>query len=311
MYTFLSGGTGTPKLLQGFRNLVDDSKLEVICNTGDDYYWNSLLVSPDLDTVLYLFADILDLEKFWGRKNESFKMLKELRTFEDPDYLDTWFQIGDKDLSLHIFRNHYMNRGDSLSDVTNLLMDHWGIKAKVHPMSNEKVTTTIHSEQGDKYHFQEYFVKYRTEVDVKSVSFEGAEEAHITPYTFKSISAAKQIIIGPSNPVTSIGPILAVEEIRNHLIEKKEKVTVISPIVGSKAFSGPTSTLMDAVGMSASIEGLARNYKDVCSRIVLDEQDRRFKKVLEDMGIDPIFTDISLNDQQQKDKLAKFLMEVL
>ncbi len=311
MYTFLSGGTGTPKLLQGFRKIVDDSKLEVVCNTGDDYYWNSLLVSPDLDTVLYLFADLLDTEKFWGRKDETFRMLEELRTFTPSDYLDTWFLIGDKDLALHIFRNHLMRRGDSLSDVTNLLMEQWGIRAKIYPMSNEKVTTTLHDKEGNSYHFQEYFVRYRTEIDVERVEFVGSEDAHITPYVFKTLSASKNIIIGPSNPVTSIGPILSVEEIRDKLVDKRERVTAISPIVSSKAFSGPTSKLMDAVGMGASIEGLVKNYKDFCARLVLDEADRSQAQLVEDFGIEPIFTDITLATMQDKERMAQFLMEVL
>ena len=306
MYLFLSGGTGTPKLLQGFRKLVDDWKLYIACNTGDDYYWNSLLVCPDLDTVLYLFADKLDTSKFWGRQAETLETLSELRAIRES-YLNTWFTIGDKDLALHIFRNHLMNRGDSKTDVAIRLAELWGIEAKIFPMSNEMVSSIIHS--GNRaFDFQEYFVKMRTKVTVDKVEFKGAEQAHVTPHLFRELYRIYKIVIGPSNPVTSIGPFRAVEEIETALRDNKKKIVVVSPIIGNKAFSGPSIELMNAHGIEASVLGIAKYYQPIASKLILDQSDRNHKKSIEDLDIEPIFASITMNTEEAKVALAEEVM---
>ena len=307
MYLFLSGGTGTPKLLQGFRKLIDEWKLYIACNTGDDYFWNSLLVCPDLDTVLYLFADKLDVSKFWGRKAETFNTLSELRAMGE-DYLNTWFSIGDKDLALHVFRNYLMNRGDSKTDVAIRLAELWGIKAKIFPMSNEMVSSIIYSGK-HVYDFQEYFVKMKTNVPVDKVEFKGSKQAHITPLLFRELHRIYKVVIGPSNPVTSIGPFRSVEEIETALKDNKEKIIAVSPLIGGRAFSGPSVSLMKAQGIEPSPLGVAKYYQPIVSTFILDESDRKYKKPIEDLDIEPIFANITMDTEEAKIALAKVVID--
>ncbi len=303
---FFSGGTGTPKLLEGMKNLVSDDSINIICNTGDDFIWNSLHVSPDLDTVLYLFAGILDLEKYWGRKNETFHTLETLQSLGES----TWFQVGDRDLGLHIFRSHLLTNDFRLTEITNLVREKWKINARIFPMSDQKVTTIIESSLG-KLHFQEYFVKYKTDVDVLGITFEGSKNANIPDEVMKALNQSKVCIIGPSNPITSIGPILSIPSYHRWLLKRKIPVIAISPIVGSKAFSGPTSKLMEAVGYEKSPLGLAEMYKGLIDILILDDTDRAYSQTIQDLGIECIFTNISMKSLEEKTKLAQFVLDLI
>ena len=169
-FTFLSGGTGTPKLLQGFRQVLDDQRISVICNTGDDYIWNGLHISPDLDTNLYLFSNRLDLGKFWGVKDESFHALDTLQSLGK----DIWFNVGDKDIGLHLFRTDQLQKM-SLTQITQHISKAWDISATILPMCDQLVQSQIYTEH-KKLHFQEYFVKYKTEVNIQKVQFEGNKD---------------------------------------------------------------------------------------------------------------------------------------
>lgn len=307
-YTFLSGGTGTPKLLEGFRQIVDDTHLTVIANSGDDYYWNSLLICPDLDTLLYLFSERLDLEKYWGQKEETFQTLTAMKTYRSAQ--DTWFNIGDKDLALHLIRNHLFASGHSLAAVTQIIANEYEIRSTILPMSNDKVSTIIHTKDNYSLHFQEFFVKHRTEVAIDSVEFEGSTTAQLLDAAAHALASDK-VIIGPSNPITSIGPMLSLVKMRALLRKFKKQVTVISPIVGSQAFSGPTVKLMKAMNVEPSAIGLAKYYQEYANTIIFDPADKEYAGAIEDIGIEPIFMNVQLQTVEQKKQLAQNIEEVL
>ncbi len=304
VYSFLSGGTGTPKLLQGFREIVERSSIHVISNTGDDFYWNGLFISPDVDTLLYLFSGKLDTLKFWGRKNETFEALDTIKSLG----LETWFNIGDKDLGLHIFRSKQLGE-KSLTEICGLISQNWGISEKVFPMSNNLVPTKLVTKDGTKLGFQEYFVKLRTQVSIEEVIYEDSYSAKTTPEIKSSLDLAKQIIIGPSNPVTSIGPITAIKENREMLIKYRSKVTAVSPIQGDQAFSGPTTKLMASVGIKPSLLGLAEHYQKFISKLVIDPLDIKYKSELEDLGIEVLIGNIRMNTLDEKVKLSQLIYD--
>ncbi|MHA2090130.1 MAG: 2-phospho-L-lactate transferase [Candidatus Kariarchaeaceae archaeon] len=300
-YTFLSGGTGTPKLLQGFRQLIDDGKISVICNTGDDYIWNGLHISPDLDTVLYLFSNRLDLGKFWGVKNDSFQALNTLKSLEK----EIWFNVGDKDLGLHLYRT-YLQQEMTLTQITQIISKTWDISATILPMCNQLVQSQIYTEQ-KKLHFQEYFVKYKGKVNIQNVQFEGNKDT-TTPQVLNTLQESNVVIMGPSNPITSMGPILSLTPIRKSLEDQRAKVIAISPIIGNRAFSGPTPDLMTACGIEVSPIGLAQYYKKLISTLILDPIDRQYHKSLLDLDIEPVYLNIELKTDQQKQELAKSML---
>jgi LPPG:FO 2-phospho-L-lactate transferase len=304
LYTFLSGGTGTPKLLEGYRSIVDDPDITVICNMGDDILWNGLRVSPDLDTVLYLFSGKLDLSKYWGVKDETFNALS---TLEELGY-SSWFNIGDRDLGLHIARKVMQENGMTITQITQKICSMLNIEAEILPMSDQLVQSVIHSEE-ESMGFQEFFVKHRSEVDVKRVTYEGQRDT--TTEVLSSIDRSKQIIIGPSNPVTSIGPILSLSRLKDKLGENRNKAVAISPIVGNTAFSGPTIKLMRAQGIETSILGLAQHYQKIISKLVISESDRNLQPEILDLGIEPIVLPIQLQNIKQKTDLAISLLELL
>lgn len=301
-FVFLSGGTGTPKLLQGFRNLISDNEISVICNTGDDFIWNGLHISPDLDTILYLFSSKLDTKKFWGVTDDAFSTLEVLKTLEAQD---TWFNVGDKDLGLHLFRSNKLN-SMTLTQITQEICKNWKIRANILPMSNVMVQSRIKTPEGE-LGFQEFFVKYHTQPKVLGVSFIG-DTSNTTNEILKVIDEANAIIIGPSNPVTSIGPILAVKSIYNKLHDNRNKVIIVSPIVGENAFSGPTIKLMNAQKIEPSIVGLANLYKDISSTIVIDTSDSDVMPTLENLGYKVISTPIEMKTDEQKQNLARTIL---
>lgn len=301
-YGFLSGGTGTPKVLEGFRELVDDTKLSVIANTGDDYYWHGLRISPDLDTLLYLFSNKLDTSKYWGVKDESYNALSTLKELGG----EVWFNVGDKDLGLHIYRQ-YLMKTMSFSQITEHISKKWNIRAIIAPMADGLIQSRIHS--GDEeYHFQEYFVKHKTNIDVDYVEYKGN---HPMSGTAKSIlSSSTKIIIGPSNPITSIGPMLSIAELKTSLGYRRKDVTAISPIVGDKAFSGPTTKLLLSHGIDPSPVGVANYYKGLIGTLIMDPSDKKFDNEIKDLEIEPVYLPIELRSLDQKIKLADSLLNL-
>ncbi|MHA1308298.1 MAG: 2-phospho-L-lactate transferase [Candidatus Heimdallarchaeota archaeon] len=303
--TFLSGGTGTPKLLLGFRELVEEKNLTIIANTGDDDHFHGLLVQPDVDALLYLFSNQLDLKKFWGVKNDTYNVLTVLAKMN----LETWFQLGDKDLALHLLRNKLLLDGKSYFEIITEISNRLGIKAKILPMTNEQVRTIMFSTNNGKLSFQEYTVKYRETHEITRVYYQGSENAQIYPELKEAIHSPKTIIIGPSNPITSIGPMLAIKELRNELIKTDKKIIAISPLDQNRAFSGPAAKLLEQLGYEASSYGIAKAYQDFLDVMIISENDTNNAERITGLGIKVIQTNISMKNQIERKKLAKVVLK--
>ncbi len=254
----LSGGTGTPKLLMGLKELVDPEDLSVVVNTAEDLWISGNLVSPDVDTVLYTLADIVDEVRWWGIRRDSFHTTGFLRTMGNPELLS----LGDNDRAVHIFRSELIRQGVSLSMATRALANALGIKQEVTPMTDDLVSTLITTPDGE-MHFQDFWVGLGGAPDVVRLRFEGIDQAMPSPGFLELLEKEDKVLIGPSNPVTSICPILDLPGVRERL--KGKKIVAVSPLVGNKPVSGPAAKFMKAVGVSADDDGVAEllGYPDV------------------------------------------------
>ncbi|MHA1912547.1 MAG: 2-phospho-L-lactate transferase [Candidatus Kariarchaeaceae archaeon] len=276
MITVFSGGTGTPKLIQGLRLQLREEDITIIGNIADDYSWYSIPVSPDVDTLLYLLSDWLDLEKLWGVKDDSYNCLETLRELNE----DPWFNLGDRDLALCILRGDSLKKGHTPTEFTVKISKQLGIKAKILPPSNDAIQTWIKS--SDRIiHFQEYWVKHRGKVKIDEILFKGLETAKATEEVLNALETSERIIIGPSNPITSIYPIIGIKEIGNYLRKNRQKVIAVSPIIGTTPVSGPAAELMKSQGVSVSPDGIASFYEPFCKTLVIDASDEPLKSKLE------------------------------
>jgi LPPG:FO 2-phospho-L-lactate transferase len=268
MIVVFTGGTGGTKLVQGLRQVVAPDELTVIVNTGDDLEWWGLHVSPDIDSVLYGLADLLSKDRGWGVEDDSFRCLERMKQLGQP----SWFSLGDLDLATHLTRTAMLRAGKTLAESTAELAAKFGIRARVLPMSDDKISTMLDTSKGT-LTFQEYFVRERHQVEVRAVRFDGAEQARPAPRVIESIESAEAIIFAPSNPVTSIGPILAVPGIREALRQTAAPIAAVSPIVGGAAVSGPAGELMKMMGWPSTIAGVAKAYEDFLDVLVADRAD--------------------------------------
>lgn len=268
MIVVFTGGTGGTKLVQGLQQVVNGEELTVVVNTGDDLEWWGLHVSPDIDSVLYGLAGLLSKDRGWGIDGDSFRCLERMKELGEA----SWFSLGDLDLATHLTRTATLRAGKTLSEATAELAVKLGIRARVLPMSDDRVSTMLETAKGT-LSFQEYFVRERHQVEVRAVRFEGAEQAQPAPGVIDSIERASAIVFAPSNPVTSIGPILAVPGIREALRRTAAPVAAVSPIVGGAAISGPAAELMQMMGWPSTIAGVAKAYEDFLDVLVVDEAD--------------------------------------
>jgi LPPG:FO 2-phospho-L-lactate transferase len=268
MIVVLTGGTGAAKFMQGLQQVAPARELTAIVNTGDDLLWWGLHVSPDIDSITYGLAGLLSVERGWGVDGDTFECLARMRAMGAP----AWFSLGDRDLALHIFRTEQLASGRTLTAVTALIAQRLEIESTILPMSDQRVETRVETPIGE-LNFQEYFVRERHQVPVTSVRFSGADNARPAPGVLDAINKASAVIIAPSNPITSIGPILAVPGIRETLRNTAAPVVAISPIVGGAAVSGPAGDLMRAHGLPVSIAGVAQVYCDFLDVLVVDSQD--------------------------------------
>jgi LPPG:FO 2-phospho-L-lactate transferase len=306
MLTILTGGTGGAKLIEGLAAESDPAELAIICNTADDSVFHGLHVSPDLDTITYTLAGISDPVKGWGIKDESFAVLEQLERLGEP----VWFKLGDKDLATHVLRSRLLREGFSLTRVTAELCKRLGVAAKILPMSDERIETRVRTPDGE-ISFQEYFVKERWSKPVIAVRFEGIERSRPAPGVLDAIREASAVVICPSNPVTSIGPILAVPGIRAALRETRAAIVGVSPIIGGLAISGPAHQLMAAAGLEASAFGVAQAYADFVEMFVIAREDEPLKARIENLGIRTFLMDIVMNDSDAKRRVARAVMALL
>jgi len=300
MLVVLTGGTGGAKLIQGFSREVDPAELTIICNTADDFVLHGLHISPDLDTIMYTLAGISDPVKGWGIQDDTFTVLHQLEKFG----AEVWFKLGDRDIATHIVRTHLLRAGFKLSDVTERLRSKLGIKAKILPMSNDEVETRIETSEGE-ISFQEYFVKQRWQPEVKKVFYAGVAKSWSAPGVLEAICDAAKIVICPSNPVTSIGPILAIPGVRDALRRTTARVVGVSPMIGESAISGPAHNLMAAQGIDPSAHGAAKSYADFLDGFVIDRGDERLRGKIEALGIRVVATSVIMKSLDDKRRLAR------
>lgn len=302
----LAGGTGAAKFLRGLTALVDPSSVTVIGNTGDDTEIWGLHVSPDLDTVIYTLAGLIDEVKGWGVKDDTFHCLRAMEAFGR----ETWFNLGDRDLATHLLRTESLREGKTLSEVTEAMVKTLGVRSRILPMSDSPVRTRVLTPDGW-LGFQEFFVREKGQVAVLEVAYEGAERAKPAPGVVEAIRDAKAVIVCPSNPITSIGPILSVPGIAEALRATAAKVLAVSPIVAGAPVSGPAGTLMAAGGLPVSATGVARAYREWLDIMVIDRLDRSLSQELSDLGISPVVAETIMANREREIGLARAVIEAI
>ena len=303
--TALAGGVGASKLLLGLCQTMDPRLLTIIVNTGDDIVLHGLKISPDLDIVTYTLAGIVDPAKGWGFRGDTFHALKRLAGFGRAN----WFNLGDRDLATHIHRTAMLSEGKTLSQAAESIRTALGVKAKILPMSDEPVPTIIESNEGP-LHFQEYLVKRRAEPVVRAVRFVGAESARPAPGVLEALRGTDRILICPSNPLISIGPILAVPLVREELCAQKEKVFAVCPIVGGKSLKGPSDKMLAQLGHQATAFGVAKLYADFTGTFVIDPADKLQTQSIAALGMKVAVLPTVMKTLAQKRKLAQALLRL-
>ena len=309
--TALAGGIGAGKFLRGLVRVVAPGDVTVIVNTGDDITMHGLHVSPDLDSVTYWLGDVFDRERGWGRRGETFRATDELRSF-DPD--QAWFNLGDLDLATHLFRTNLLAAGKTLSEATAAVAARFGIGATLLPMSDDPIATriTIASDGAElDLHFQEYWVRRGGRDEVKTIRYEGADRARPAPGVLPTIANADAVLLCPSNPVASIGPILAVPGIRHALSARSSDVVGVSGIVAGAPLAGMADRLMPAAGAEVSAAGAAAWYSGLLAAWVVDEADRELIPRIEATGVRAGATDSIMTDDAKAEALARFALDML
>jgi LPPG:FO 2-phospho-L-lactate transferase len=306
MLVVLTGGTGGAKLVEGLSHEVDSAELAIICNTADDFLLHGLNISPDLDTIMYTLGGMSDSVKGWGIQDDTFRVLAQLEKLG----AEAWFKLGDRDIATHVIRTQLLRAGLTLSEVTDRLRTQLGVKTRILPMSDDAIETRIETSEGE-ISFQEYFVKRRWQPAVKKVFYAGVEKSRPGRGVLAAIHDAAKIVVCPSNPVTSIGPILAIPGVRNALTETKAPVVGVSPMIGESAISGPAHKLMVAQGMKPSALGVAKGYADFLDRFVIDREDGQLREKIEALGIKVAATSIVMNTLNDKCRVAREVLALL
>ena len=302
MITILAGGSGSVKMVRGFASQRTD--INVVTNVGDNYWLYGMYICPDIDTITYGLADLLDHDKGWGIKKDTFGFLRQMEIFGE----ETWFRIGDRDTATHLTRTNMLKNGKSLSYITKWMAEKFSIEIKILPVTDNTMETRIITDKGD-MHLQEFWVKHRGLDEVKGIEYQGAEKVRPNPDAMNAIHDSNLIVIAPGNPLTSIGPMLAIKGIRKELAKKKNKVVAISPIIGNSAITGPTGKYLEAAGIEVSALGVAKMYADVCSNIIIDTKDRMLTKKIESLNINVHETKIRMTNKQSEDALAASILK--
>ena len=295
----LAGGVGAARFLAGLVAVASDAELTVIGNTGDDFTVHGLHISPDLDTISYSLAGLGDWERGWGLRGETWGAAEQFRRLGD----DTWFQLGDRDLATHVWRTEQLRRGRPLSEVTRRLAERLQLSFTLLPMTDQAVGTRVLTADGRDLHIQEYLVRDDCQPEIKRVEYRGIERAQPAPGVREAIRAADLVVVAPSNPVISIGPILAVPGLRAELMAAAQ-VIAVSPIVAGQAVKGPAVPMLVSLGVEPSAAGVAGLYADLISDLVIDQQDRELAGAVVALGVRPHFTDTLMVDQEARERLA-------
>ncbi len=296
----LAGGVGGAKLAAGLEAVLAPGDLAVVVNTADDFDLWGLHVCPDLDTVMYTLAGVANPDTGWGLRDESFGALGMLSRYGE----DTWFMLGDGDIATHVLRTERLRGGEPLTAVTAGLAAALGVRSAILPMCDEPVATVLDSPDGP-LEFQEYFVRRRQRDEVLGVNLRGIGEARPTSAVLEALSAADLVVLCPSNPVVSIGPILAVPGMREALTASPAPRVAVSPIVGGRALKGPADRMMSSLGHEVSATGVAGMYAGLIDGMVVDEADEGERGRIEALGMRVFSTDAIMRDARDRERLAR------
>lgn len=304
--TALAGGIGASKLLLGLASVMRPEDITIIANTGDDIELFGLRICPDIDTVIYTLAGVINEETGWGLKDDTFECLRWLERYGDG----SWFNLGDRDLATHIFRTAELLAGRSLTEVTDQIRKSLGVRSMILPMTDAYTPTRVVTESGE-MHFQEYFVRRRCEPRVREIRFDNIESAQPARGVLSAIFEADAVIICPSNPFISIGPILAVPGVREALEKTTATVIAVTPIIGGRALKGPAADMLRDLGHEVSATAVARLYADCIDVFVLDEADASLAPDIEELRIRVLLTNTIMATLEDKQHLAQCLLESL
>ena len=300
MITVLAGGVGAARFLVGLLRAVDPSDVTAIVNVADDFVIHGLNVSPDLDTITYTLAGQVNPDTGWGLVGESWRAMEELRRLGH----DAWFDLGDRDIGTHLYRTTRLGNDSTLSDVTAAIASRWEIECKIMPVSNDTIETRVELRDGTEIGFQEYFVRLNHDVAIRAVRFTGVESASPAPGVLEAIDQAEVLVIAPSNPIVSIGPILAVPGVEEAVRARRERNVAISPIIAGKALKGPANRMMRELGEEASVVGVARRYQQLAGSLVIDVADADRRTDVEAVGMRALVTHTIMRDTDIARELA-------
>lgn len=303
MITVLAGGVGAAKLIAGLVKVILPEDLTVIVNTGDDILLHSLYISPDIDIITYTLADLIDESKGWGIRDDTFNCLSMLRNYG----CETWFNLGDRDLATHIFRTKKMKEGSTLTEVTRTICGFLNIQTKVLPMTDSRVETIILTKKG-KMSFQRYLVERKAQDEVLGVEFKGIESAKPAPGVLEALSNSKKIVICPSNPIVSIGTILAVAGVKRTLMKSKAPIVAVSPIIQGSPIKGPADKLMKGLNLEVSTYSVANLYRDFLDTMIIDDKDEIEGSRIKEMNIKTLKTDTIMRTQEDRVRVAKAVL---
>lgn len=280
-HTVLAGGVGAARYLRGALEAFDPTAVTAVVNVGDDVTLHGLRVCPDLDTCTYTLAGAIDPDRGWGLVDETWQAMDALGRYGG----ENWFGLGDRDLGTHLYRTQRLRDGASLTEVTAEITAAWELRCRLLPVTDDPVETRVTVAGGDEIGFQEYFVRLRHDVAVSAVRFAGAEQAGPTAVVVEAIEQADALVIAPSNPVVSIGPLLAVPGIADRLRARRDHTVAVSPIVGGRALKGPADRMLRELGEEATVVGVARRYRDLAATLVIDEADADSLAAVEAAGM--------------------------
>jgi LPPG:FO 2-phospho-L-lactate transferase len=300
----LAGGVGAARFLQGLLAVHRPSDITIISNVGDDCEWFGLHVSPDIDIVLYHLAGLADEERGFGLKGDTYNVLERIAVYG----YDTWFTLGDRDLATCITRTDLLRRGRTLAEATTEIASALLMPARITPVTNHRLRTKIRTDEA-LLDFQEYFVKQRTEGHAREVLFDGVAKARPAPGVIEAIIEAETVLLTPSNPLVSIGPILSIPGVREALRETKARVATVSPIVGGRALKGPADRMLRDQGIRADAVGIAGLYKDFLDVLVIDDKDAESQGEIEALGLEVVVTDTIMASMDKKTALARTVIE--
>jgi LPPG:FO 2-phospho-L-lactate transferase len=311
MLVALAGGVGAARFLRGLVRVVPPAAVTVIVNTADDEVFHGLYVCPDLDTVTYTLAGAEHPEQGWGLAGETFVTMDALDRYGQ----DTWFRLGDRDLGTHIYRTERLAEGATISEVAAEIAAAWGVVPRLLPMSDDRIATRVIVSRDDGRHevlaMQEWFVRERATPPVVSVDFDGIDAAVPGPGVLEALETAETILVCPSNPVISIGPILAVPGVREVLTRRRDRVVGVSPIIAGAPVKGPADRLMGPLGIEVSCVGVARAYADFCGTLVIDSGDEHRAREVEAAGVHAVVADTLMTDARVAAALARHTLDAV